>query len=146
MSTNISTTSTSPQDEAFVIEAFVYTPTVGEKPGRFIDMSWQNEPKKNGAVRKDLLVVVELEEKIANGQHVQVTHSFNFHPRGRGKSQFKKLMEGFLERPLTPEQLAGFSKTTIIGKPVIVNYNTDRFGHVVFHNYLPVKQTEAQAT
>jgi len=128
-------------DETFVIEPLVYVPTVGAKPGRFIDMRWEAEARQNGDPRKDLVLVVELEEKDASGQPFRVPHAFNMLPRGRGKSDFKKQMESFFEKPLTPAQLAGLKKSIIVGQPVIVNYKKDHLDHVVFDRYAPVKPT-----
>jgi len=129
-------------DNTFVIEPLVYTPTVGGKPGRFIDLRWDETTKKNGAPRKDLLTVVELEEKDDSGQPFQVTQAFNMLARGRGKAEFKKQLESFLGTPLSPAQLAAFKKEWIVGKAVLVNYKTDHLGHVVFDKYTPVKATE----
>lgn len=132
-------------DDTFVIEPLVYQPTVGAEQGRFIDMRWETEPSKNGDPRKDLVLVVELEKKDDTGQPFQVPHAFNMLPRGRGKAEFKKQMESFLETPLTPAQLAGFKKDMIIGKQVTINYKEDHLEHVVFDRYTPAKPTEPTA-
>lgn len=133
-------------NDTFMIEPLVFEPTVGAEPGRFIDMAWDETPKKNGAPRKDLVFVVELEKKDDSGQPFQVRHALNMLPKGRGKGDFKKLMEGFFETPLTPVQLASFSKALIVGQPVMVNYKQDHLGHVVFDKYTPVKAAQPVAS
>ncbi|MGD1086919.1 MAG: hypothetical protein ABSA47_19460 [Verrucomicrobiota bacterium] len=141
---NVNTTtaiSAGNNDDTFVIQPLVYQPTAGLKPGRFVDMRLETEPASNGDPRNDLCLVTQLEEKDDNGQPYQVTHRFNLLPRGRGKSEFKKQMESFLETPLTPAQLAGFSKTLVLNKPVVVVYEKNHLGRVVFDRYAPVKQT-----
>ncbi|MGD0816458.1 MAG: hypothetical protein ABSA83_22945 [Verrucomicrobiota bacterium] len=147
MNTKINTASDTPNanDSVFVIEQLKYQATVGGKAGRFVDMVWDTEPMKNGAPRKELVLGVELEERDDSGQPFQVRQAFNFLPRGRGKTEFKKQMESFFGAPLTPAQLAGFSKASIVGKPVIVNYKTDHLGHVVFDKFTPVMPTQPPA-
>jgi hypothetical protein len=130
-------------EETFVIEPLTYEPTVGAKVGRFIDMRWETDPNRNGTPRKDLVLVTELVDD--SGQTVQVPRAFNMLPRGRGKSDFKKQMESFLETPLTKAQLAGLKKTMVVGKPVIMNYKKDHLGHVVFDKFAPVKLTPSEA-
>jgi hypothetical protein len=133
------------EDATFVIEPLSYTATVGGKLGRFTDMEWVTTLKPNGSPRQDLIITEELEELDANGKPITVSQSFNFLPRGRGRSEFKKQMESYFGTPLTPAQLAGFSKSTIVGKAVIVNYNENHLGHVIFDSYLPVRQAEMEA-
>jgi hypothetical protein len=125
-------------EDIFVIEPLTYEPTVGAKVGRFVDMRWDTKFEENGdPVKKDLVLVTELVDD--NGQTVLVPRAFNMLPRGRGKSDFKKQMESFLETPLTKAQLAGLKKVMVVGKPVILNYRKDHLGHVVFDKYTPVK-------
>jgi hypothetical protein len=133
--------------DSFVIEPLVYQPTVGGKPGRFVDMGWYTTPKANGSPRKELVLEVELEEKDDGGQPIKVAQSFNFLPRGRGKSDFVKQMASYFGTPLTPTQLAGLKKDLLVGKPVVVHYTTNHLGHVVFDKYTaPGKPAQPVAT
>ena len=139
-------TTTANSDNEFILEPLVYKPTEGEKPGKFIAMDWNTVPKPNGDPVKDLYLITELEEKNELGQPVQVKQVFNMLPRGRGLSAFKKQMKFFLERPLTPLELAKkLDPALVVGKPVIVVYNKDHLNHVVFDKYLPVKPTQSAA-
>jgi len=139
--TNIITPTTT-SDGAFILEPLAYVPTVGQKPGKFIDMRWDLEPRKDGGARKFLVLVVELDEKDALGQPVQVPQSFNMLSGGRGLSALKNQMGSFLGAPLTPLQLAKLTPATVVGKPVIVVYKTDHLGHIVFEKYLPGNVTK----
>jgi hypothetical protein len=125
-------------DETFVIEEPEYKPTVGPKIGKFIDMRWNITPKKNAAPRKDLILAVELDEKDEAGSNVKVEHTFNMLPRGRGTSEFKKQMSSWLGRELTSKERAGLQKAFVVNKPVVVNYQLNRFKAVAFDGYLPV--------
>jgi hypothetical protein len=125
-------------DNDLILEPLVYEPTVGEKPGKFIELGWDLEPKPNGTLVKDLFLKVELEEKDELGQPVQVTQRFNMLPRGRGLSDYKKQMESFLGRPLTRLELAQKpDRSLVVGKPVVVVYKVDHLNHVVFEKYQP---------
>jgi hypothetical protein len=141
MSTTIQNNNIS-DDSTFVIEPVTYEPTVGPKPGRFVDMSWDTTPKKNDAPPKDLVLVVELEEKDDSGSAFQIKQAFNMLPGGRGKAEFKKQMNSWREKPLTPGELAKLKKEIVVGKPVIVNYKTDHLSHIVFDKYLPAKAAQ----
>jgi hypothetical protein len=134
---------TATNDETFEIEALTFVPAEGEKPGKFVDMRWDTNPYKNGAPRKDLVLETELDD--GNGQLVRYARAFNMLPRGRGRSDFKKQMESFLEQPLTKPQLAGLRKAIVVGKPVILKFKKDHLDHVVFDRYLPVKPVESEA-
>jgi hypothetical protein len=133
-------------DNELILEPLVYEPTVGDKPGTFIDMGWDLVPKKNGDPVKDLFLVTELEEKNELGQPVQVRQSFNMLPGGRGLSAYKRQMESFLGKPLTRLQLAQKpDRALVVGKRVIIVYKTDHLGHVVFDKYLPGKAAQPVA-
>jgi hypothetical protein len=136
--------STAVNDDTFEIEALAFVPTVGEKPGKFVDMRWDTNPYKSGAPRKDLVLESEMDD--GHGQLVRFPRAFNMLPRGRGKSDFKKQMESFLGQPLTKQQLAGLKRNIVVGKPVILKFKKDHLDHVVFDRYLPVKQIESEAT
>jgi len=145
-STPIAPTTTTPANttdsDTFVIEPLAYQPTLGEKPGRFIDMQWDTTPRKNNAQRRDLVLIVELNE---NGEHFKVPFHFNFLPRGRGKTEFKDQMESFFGNPLTPNQLAGLKKDVIVHKSVIVRYTPHPRGGVEFDKFLPVPPAQPVA-
>jgi hypothetical protein len=135
MSNLTNNTASDDKDVIFVIEPLAYEATVGLKPGRFTDMRWNEAPEKNGAPRRDLVLEAALEEKDGSGKPITIAQSFNFLPRGRGKSDFKRQMESYFGKPLTPVQLAGLSKDLLVGKPVVVNYKQNHLGRVVFDKY-----------
>jgi len=143
MITNKAQTNGNINDNAFVLEPLVYEPTVGTKTGKFTDMRWDCEPKKNGAQKKDLVLVAELEEQDELGEPVKVEQTFNMLPNGRGLSAFKTKMESFFGNPLTRVQLAGFKKDNVVGKPVIVRFTKNHLGRVVFDTYLPANTKES---
>ncbi len=126
----------------FVLEPLAFVPTKGDKPGKFIGMRLDTEPYKNGSPRKDLVLVVELEENNELGESVQVEQAFNLLPGGRGSSAFKKQMHSFFGQPLTAIQLAGLSAELVVGKSVTVRYKENHLGHVVFDAYLPAATTQ----
>lgn len=143
MSTNNTQIINHLNDNTFVLEPLVYEPTEGPKTGKFIDMRWDCELKKNGTQTKDMVLVVELEEKDELGQTVKVEQPFNMLPNGRGLSAFKKQMQSFFGKPLTKVQLAGLKKEIVVGKPVIVNYRKNHLGRVGFDSYLPANTRES---
>jgi len=125
-------------DKDLILEPLVYQPTEGSKPGKFTAMRWDLEPKKNGDPRKDLVLVVELEEKDELGQPIQIEHTFNMLPNGRGVAQYKSQMESFLTKPLTRLQLAQKpDPALVVGKQVNVVYKKNHLNHIVFDKYLP---------
>ena len=128
------------ETETFVIEPLAFRPTIGEHHGRFVDMHWDDSPKKNNAPRHDLVLVTELQDE--NGQPVPVPHRFNCLPRGRGKSEFVKQMKSFFGQSLTAMQLAGLKKDLIVGKPVIVSYKQGPRGGIEFDKYLPAQTAQ----
>lgn len=140
MQKNIITTPTA-NDDAFILEPLPYQPTVGPKPGEFIDVYRNTAPKNNGAPCNDLIIATKLDERDALGQPIVVLKTMNMLPRGRGAAEFKTQMESFLGKPLTPLQLAKplvpLAKKLLVGQRVIVNYKTDHLGHVVFDSFTP---------
>jgi hypothetical protein len=126
------------KDEVFVIEELQFKPEAKAYPGRFTQMRWDQEPKKDGTPVKDLVLVTELEQKFESGQPIHIEHRFNMLPKGRGKAEFKKQMGSWRGgQAMTDQELAGLKKSTVVGKPVVTVYKVDHLGHTVFDRFNP---------
>ena len=133
MNTNIENTT----DETFEIEQIQFKPEPGQYPGRFTDMKWDKSPGKNGAERKDLVIVRTLDKADPNGKPFQIEDRFNMLPGGRGKSDFKKMMSAWRGKELDSSELSGLKKSSVVNQRVVSIYVTDHLNHVVFDSYKP---------
>ena len=136
-----------------VLVPLEFKPEAKSYTGTFISKTWDKEEKDGKLIRKDLVIKVALEKKNELGQPVVVERRYNMGSRGRGISDFKKDMAGFLgyrvdktvdEFP--PKLLANQSLILLDGKPVNISYKTSKRGYVEFDSFKPVETAPVAPT
>ena len=152
MNTNINNNGTPTSTNLDVLRPLEFTPKPVSYKGTFVSKTWDTEAK-SGKPCRDLVVKVALEEKNELEQPFVVERRYNMLPRGRGVSDFKKDMAGYLgyrvdktmdEFP--PKLLANQSLIVLDGKPVTITYKkNEKRGFIEFDSFKPIEET-AQPT